>query len=320
MEEKSILTIGDSTIDQIICIDKENAALSVNKRTREKEICFNYGEKIPVSETNRDFGGSALNVAIGFARQNIKTYIATIVGNDEEGKEVLDFLHKNKVLLNGSAVNGKTNQAFIILYDSERTILSHHEQRNYNKIKIPKTDWIYFASAAKGAEILIDKLIASAKSGARIVFNPGSWELEKFPLFAPLVKWCEIFIINRDEADLIFGPKEISSQLKEMKALGAKINIITCGSSGAYISQDDHRFHMNIFAGTAVDPTGAGDSFSSGFVGGIIYNKNAVSAAKWGMINSSSVISKVGATDGLLSNNQMERALLSASSLRETKI
>lgn len=320
MSELSILTIGDSTIDKIFSVDRQDAALIVNKRNLEKEICFNYGEKIPITGIKTEFGGSALNTAIGFSRLGIKTHISTIVGNDEEGKEILSFLNAKKVLLSGSAVSGNTNQAFIVLYDDERTIFSFHEKRDYTKLRVPETQWIYFASAAKGSQILVDQVTARAQAGTKVVFNPGSWELEKFDLFKPMLKHLEFFVINKDEADLIVGRTNIRSQIKKIQDMGAKNIVITAGKNGAYIAANDKQFHMDIFASEVVDPTGAGDAFASGFIGAIIHSKSVTSAAKWGMINSSSVISTVGATGGLLSDHQIEQILIKTCSFSENKI
>jgi sugar/nucleoside kinase (ribokinase family) len=319
MSELSILTIGDSTIDKIFSVDRQNAALIVNKRNLEKEICFNYGEKIPITDIKTEFGGSALNTAVGFGRLGIKTHISTIVGNDEEGKEILKFLNNNKIQLGGSAVAGNTNQAFIVLYDGERTIFSFHEKRDYKSLRIPQTQWIYFASAAKGSDILVDKMIDRAKEGTKVIFNPGSYELERFDLFKPMLKHLEFLILNKDEADFILGRSNMKLQLKKLHEMGVKNIVITAGKNGAYIS-GEKQFHMDIFASEVVDPTGAGDAFSCGFAGAIMNQKSLVSAAKWGMINSSSVISTFGATKGLLSARQIEQILIKTYSLTENKI
>jgi len=320
MSDLSILTIGDSTIDKIFSVDRQDAALIVNKRNQEKEICFNFGEKIPITNIKTEFGGSALNTAVGFSKLGIKTHISTIVGNDEEGREILKFLNKKNISLNGSAVNGNTNQAFIVLYDDERTIFSFHEKRDYSKLKVPESQWIYFASAAKGSEVLVETIIKHAQNGTKIIFNPGSWELEKFDLFKPMLKHLEFIIINRDEADLIAGRSSIQSQIKKIQEMGVRNVVITANKNGAYVASENKQFHMDIFASEVIDPTGAGDAFSSGFVGAIIYGKSIISATKWGMINSSGVVSTIGATNGLLSAKQIERILTKTFSLSENKI
>jgi len=320
MEGLSVLTIGDSTIDKFLCVDAQSASLIVNKRTKEKELCFNYGEKIPIEKIMDDFGGSALNTAIGFKRAGFKTYISTIVGDDDKGKEILTLLNKKGVSLNGSAVKGRTNQSFVIPFDNERTILSYHEKRDYSLLRLVKTDWIYFASAAMGSQVLIDQLIKASESGTGVVFNPGSWELERFDLFQKLLSFVEYFIVNKDEAEIITGKNSIAEQFRVISEMGAANIAITDGKNGAYIYSESETFHMNIFASEVIDPTGAGDAFSCGFVSGIMRKKDLAEATRWGMVNSSSVVSKFGATDGLLSSEQIEQILSKTNSLKKSKI
>jgi len=51
------------------------------------------------------------------------------------------------------------------------------------------------------------------------------------------------------------------------------------------------------------------DAYGSGFLSAIIKKKTIAEAMKWGSINASSVISKIGSQDGLLTKKQMESIL-----------
>ena len=291
-----------------------------NKRTQECELCFNYGEKIPVKKIKRGFGGSALNCAIGFANLSLETTIATIVGDDKDGREAVDFLRDNKVATDPVIREGNTNQSAIILYKKERTVLSYHDQRDYQKLKLAPSDWIYFASAGRGSERLVDNIARLHERGARVCFNPGNWELINFKSFTKIAKISETFVLNKTEADQIIGVMKTKSQLKAINEMGAKIAVITDGANGAYFSHDSSFFHMGILPSRVVDPTGAGDSFSSGFVGALALGVEAEAAIKWGMANSSSVISETGANRGLLTIKNIGEVLEKAISLKPSKI
>ena len=55
-----------------------------------------------------------------------------------------------------------------------------------------------------------------------------------------------------------------------------------------------------------VDSTGAGDSFSSGFISALFYGKDLKTATRWGVVNAGCNIKEVGAIHGLLTKNKME--------------
>jgi sugar/nucleoside kinase (ribokinase family) len=321
MEKTSILCFGDSTIDRILEIDHQEASLICNRRSKEKELCFNYGEKIPIKKIDRSFGGSALNTAVGFDKLGLQTHISTVFGNDSDGKELIGFLNDLNIDLRGSLVVGDTNQSSIIIYEGERTILSYHEKRDYSQVNPPKTDWVYFASAAKGSEAMVKKILQFKNSGTKIAFNPGSWQLKRFDQFLEIAQNCEIFILNKAEADLVLSPdNNIGKQIEKALGMGAKIVMITDAANGAYIGTREETFHMNILATSVIDPTGAGDAFSCAFVGAIINGETPQQAAKWGMINSASAIETIGATSGLLSENQIQDRLAKQNILKSNPI
>lgn len=300
MQNITIATIGDSTLDSFLEIEEQDASLLCNIRRQDCEIAFKYGEKIPVKSIRKSYGGSALNTAIGFSRLSLDTSIYTILGDDEFGREGAKFLNQNNVGIADVVFQGDTNQASIIVYKGERTIFSYHAPRDYSSFNIKKTQWIYFASATEGSNHLTEQILKNVKSGTKLVFNPGSWQLKKFDEFSDIVKNCEIIILNRSEADFIISEQDnVSRQLDEISKLGPKITVITDGENGAYIKTDTEKMHMSTLATKVVDPTGAGDAFAVGFVAGLVFGKSIEESMKWGMVNSASVIEHFGANSDL---------------------
>ena len=89
---------------------------------------------------------------------------------------------------------------------------------------------------------------------------------------------------------------------------GAKVAVVTDGTNGSSLIDDQNNIisHKAIDA-PAVERTGAGDGFASGFLSAVLAGKNYQTAMKWGSENAASVIGKVGATVGLLRTEEMER-------------
>jgi len=307
MKDITIASIGDSTLDTFLEIAQEDASLLCDIRHKDCEVAFKYGEKIPVREMRFSFGGSALNAATGFATLGLSTSIYTILGDDNYGKAGKDYLNSQRVNTKSVILDGRTNQSTIVIYQKERTIFSYHFPRDYSKITLENADWIYFCSATQGSDKLIAVVSEYIKRGSKLVFNPGSWQLKNFEHFVPLVALSEIFILNRSEADNVIGEQgDISKQLDKMQKLGTKIAVITDGANGAYAISSGKKIHMSTLATTVVDPTGAGDAFSVGFVIGIIQELSIEDSLKWGMVNSGHIIENIGANENLLNLDKLK--------------
>ena len=302
-----ILTVGDSTVDRFLAVEDADAELICRKNSKNCELCFSYGEKIPLKSVMTSFGGSALNCAIGFAKLDLNCSLATFVGRDSEGYEMLDFVKRQGVGINHVRKDEYTNQSNIILYNGERTVLSYHQPRKYEQTKLDGASWIYLASAGKGIEKVVPLIREKIKSGSYLIFNPGSWELKNFEKFSSLLPQTAILILNRQEARLVIANTDnVKNQLSKMIELGAKIAVITDGANGAYFGCSGNFIHLNTLATRIVDSTGAGDAFASAFCAGLLQRQTVEESAKWGMINSASVIESVGANAGLLDTEKIK--------------
>jgi len=304
-----ILTVGDVTIDRILEVEEQEASLNCSLKSHACEICFKYGEKIPIKSSFVSFGGGALNCALGFKRLGLDVAIATFVGEDREGADLINFLQSKHIKVFCQRA-GQTNHSTVVVYKNERTVLSYHSPRNYQNLSLPVADWIYLASAGKGSDVLKEKIIAEVNRGSKLVFNPGNWELQNFDNFIPLLKYCAVLILNRSEANLVMPDlKEPKLQLEKMQNYGVKIAVITDAQNGAYFGVRGRVFHINSLAVDVKDPTGAGDAFASGFIGGIILGATLEESAKWGMVNATSVIENIGANSGLLTKDEIVNLL-----------
>lgn len=267
------------------------------------------------------FGGSALNVACSLAILGKQSHLSTIVGADHEGKEIISFLNAKSVITDSVEVSGQTNQSFIIVYNSDRTILSHHEKRNYTRMKITESEILYFASAGTGSGSLIEKIKRSVDAGAKLVFNPGSFEISSFDTFKSLLGIATLFIINRDEArQIIADTHEVKVQLDKILRLGAKVAVITDGANGVYFGTSEGHFHMHAAPANVKDPTGAGDAFASALVAGLMSGKSLEEASKWGMVNSASVIGEYGANTELIDIAQIDKLAQSNKILKFSRV
>ena len=99
----------------------------------------------------------------------------------------------------------------------------------------------------------------------------------------------------------------IRSFFKEILSLGTKTVVVTDGKYGVYVAHGDTIYFYPSIKTEVVDTLGAGDSFGSCFVGCRLQGDSIPDALRYGIVNSSSVISHFGAKPGLLTKAELQK-------------
>jgi sugar/nucleoside kinase (ribokinase family) len=107
-----------------------------------------------------------------------------------------------------------------------------------------------------------------------------------------LVDHVDILFCNEEEAKALTG-KEHEKALKEMGE-EAPVAVLKLGEKGSLISVDGEITEVGARKTNAVDTTGAGDSYASGFLFGYTNNWTVSKSGKLGSHLASEVISRVG--------------------------
>ncbi len=311
-----LVCIGDVVIDAFIQLQEASVHCALNHE--HCQLCMSFADKIPYESLMiAPAVGNASNVAVGVARLGLRTAILAAIGNDRYGEDVISVYRKERVDPKFVRVNrGKpTNYHFVLTFKAERTILIKHQDYQYaNPAEIDKqTDWIYFSSIGEHTMKFheqVDRYLAKHPS-VRMGFNPGTFQLrfgaEKLKA---IYRRTHVLFVNREEAAIILGTKslEIPFLMDGLHKLGPKIVVITDGPDGAYASNGTARYFMPPYPDPKppISRTGAGDAFSTGFMGALIYGLPVHEALRWAPIESMHVVQSFGAQTGLLS----KRALL----------
>lgn len=316
-QQFDILAIGDIVTDAFIkLIDREE------KIIREKDgdvyLAIPFGTKIPFDHVEVVKAvGNAANGAVAFARLGMKTGFVTNVGGDQEGREMIVALGKNKVDTRFVRINPgkKSNYHYVLWYKEERTILIKHEEYDYDWPHLRKTEiprWVYFSSISKDALDYHDEVAdwLDDNPSVHLALQPGTFQIDAgAERLKRLYKRASVLILNREEAVEVGGGKheDIHDLLDHLHALGPKVVVITDGPAGAYGSDGMQRLKMPLYPdlGPPVDRTGAGDAFASTFVAAAAKGLSLEDALLWAPINSMNVVQKVGAQAGLLSEKEL---------------
>jgi sugar/nucleoside kinase (ribokinase family) len=121
--------------------------------------------------------------------------------------------------------------------------------------------------------------------------------------------------LNKDEAIEIVSAydehalrellEEDEYLVKTLHEIGAKIVALTDGVRGAWAYDGVAVLHVEAMMQEAVDSTGAGDAFTSGFFAAHAKGKNLMMSLKWGIVNSSNSVTEYGGQKGLLTEEEI---------------
>ncbi|HEX8182376.1 MAG TPA: carbohydrate kinase family protein [Candidatus Saccharimonadales bacterium] len=319
-----VMSIGDIVTDAFIKLLDDQAWTYVDDKGQ-NVLAMPFGAKIPFDSADVVTAvGNAANAAVAFARLGVSSGFVTNVGGDQDGRDMITALHAENVDTRFVRVNPdkKSNYHYVLRYGAERTILIKHEEYDYHWPVFAPTDipkWLYFSSISEHAIPYHDQVSdwLDANPDVKLAFQPGTFQMEAgAERLKRLYARSDVLILNREEAVTVGGGnhEDLHDLINKLHELGAKIVVVTDGPHGAYASDGANRFQMPLYPDPAdpVDRTGAGDAFASTFVAALAKGNTLEGALQWAPINSMSVVQKIGAQAGLLTEKEVESLLRSA--------
>jgi len=308
-----IISIGDVTTD--IFLQVKELEKKCDHNNKNCLLCMEYAGKIATQRVDKLIGGNAGNIAIGSKRLGLNSALYSQVGNDDQGKILEKSLKDNKVdtkyftLAKGEL----TNYSVVINHGAERTILVHHEKRNYKLKDFEKCKWIYLTSMAANSQKFFPLTLKNKKKyNAKLGFNPGTHQL-KFGLKAlsKMLESSEVTSLNVEEVQGLFKTKkrDLKFLLKKLHNTETKIAVITDGPQGSYAYDGKEFYYCPIFDVPILERTGCGDSYTVAFIAALFYEKSIEEAMKWGTLNAASVIQHIGPQKGLIKLNILKQIL-----------
>ncbi len=321
-EQFDLIAIGDTVVDDFIRI-KQASVYHIEEASGEveEELCLVNGAKIPY-EFNKVIAGvgNSANAAVAASRLGLKTAFVADVGGDDRGNQIFSSLAQNGVDTGfiRSHQEKFTNYHYVLWHNAERTILIKHEDYPYQLPDIGAPKWLYFSSVGGNSLPYHDEIAAYLEShpSVKLAFQPGTFQIKLgADRLKRLYQRTEAFFCNVEEARVILNDPSAKSEVlpKMMSALGPNISVITDGPKGAYAfdSYSEKTFFMPPYPDPKppYERTGAGDACASTTTAALALGKSIEEALQWGPINSMSVVQYIGAQEGLLKREQLEKYL-----------
>lgn len=289
------------------------------------DLCFRYGGKVAVDEYDLLLGGNAANVATGLSRLGLRTTLFAEIGDDELSIRIHNQLAKEHIDRSNiiHTKNQVSSMSVVINVQGDRTIFSQHVTREHDfQFEDMTATFLFLTSLGNDWQTPYDRALDFAiKNKIKIAFNPGGLQLRTGKeLLHRVIRHADILFLNKEEAErILYGAdlKDKDAEVEYMKVLtsglsemGAKMVVLTNGKNGSYVLDTDGKLHHEpIRPGKVVERTGAGDSYTSGFLSAIMHGCDVKTAMDWGTENATAVVGKIGAQTGLLNKAEMEKKI-----------
>jgi len=314
-----VITVGSASVD--FFISSKSKSIELIWKKKKEEICFPIGAKILIDYMHQDTGGGGTNSAVAFSRLGFKTGWIGKIGNDKNSQNILEQMKKEKVKFLGKIKKGASTgfSVLIIGIEKDRTILAykgindHLKKSDINFSKL-KTRWFYMGSMMGESLKTAEKIAQYAKKkNIKLAFNPSLYLAKKgLKKLSKIISACHLLVLNREEAIAITKSKKnnIDLLLKKLQKY-VPLVVITQGKSGAYAYNGIHKYTLRPAKIKVKETTGAGDSFASGVLSGILLGYDIENSLRLGQVQASSVIQYIGAKERLLTRTQALKAIKS---------
>lgn len=253
---KNVCILGSINMDLV---------LRVNRMVR-------IGETILAKDFKKVSGGKGANQAIAAKRLDANVSFIGMVGDDDNGFEIIKAFKEDKIDVSHIKVSKKdpTGMAIITVDDDGKNSIvvvpganMKIDNASIEEAKeVIKESKILIAQFETSIEATIEAFKVAKENGVITILNPAP--ARKIP--EELLRLTDIIAPNETEAFEITGVKvDDTDKIKEAAGkfieMGVKFVIITLGERGAALVSKEKFIVVPAYKVQAVDTTAAGDSF-----------------------------------------------------------
>ena len=256
------------------------------------------------NKSQRAPGGSACNTGVGLARLGADVHFLGKRGNDEAGEAMERQLHAWGLkchLRLGSEATGQVLS--VITPDAQRSMMTYLGAAaallpdEISLADFKGYDLVHIEGYLLFNMPFAQKVITLAKSaGCKISLDLSSFEVVRIfkdVLSTMLKNDIDLIIANEDEAKAYTNANPEASL--EVFAQLAEVAVVKLGAEGVLLAEGQKRFKVAAQRVQAIDTTGAGDLWASGFIYGLSRDWTLDKAAALGSKTGAAVVQVVGA-------------------------
>lgn len=278
------------------------------------------GETIASSKFYTNPGGKGANQAIAAAKLGADVRMIGKVGWDDYGTDLLDNLRSAKVQIEGVKREDVTGMAFINVSDEGENNIVLVPGANS---KITTSDIAQLKNEIEACDLIVLQLeiplsvveytLRMAKDLQKeVILNPAPAQ----KLSTEMLQMVHTLIPNETELEILTGcsissDDELIKSAQKVRSWGVKRILVTLGSKGSLLINDQEQVIIPAYQVDAVDTTAAGDAFVGAFAVGITSGVSDQEAAKFASKVSAIVVTREGAQQSLPTREEVDQIFLS---------
>lgn len=260
----------------------------------------NPGETIMGEDFKIIPGGKGANQAVAAARLGSKVGFIGCIGNDENGKMLIENFKRNNVetkYINvvednpsgvANIIIAEGDNSIIVVPGANYSITKDIIDKNTDIIKSSKVILLQQEIPIDVVEHIVD---ICHQNKVKTILNPAPASKIK----SSIVEKVNYLTPNEHEAKLIFEDLDIDEMLKSYPE---KL-IITEGAKGVRYSNGNEIINIPTLKVKALDTTGAGDTFNGAFATGIARGQDLQEIIKFANKAAAVSVTKFGAQSGM---------------------
>ena len=247
------------------------------------------------------FGGDSQNVAIAAARQGASAGYVTSLGQDWMGDAFMDLwkaegVDASRVSRHATAPTGVS----FVTHSAAGHKFDYLRKNSAASLMTPETLPADYVAGAKvfhfsaigqaiseSARATCDAAMKAAhEAGVMVSYDTNLrlrlWELDVARrVIDATIAHCDIALPSLDDSRQLTGLEDADAIADYYLDLGAPLVALKMGSEGSMIATKDRRTCIPPYRVTAVDATGAGDTFDGAFLTRLLAGDDPVSAARY---------------------------------------
>ena len=246
------------------------------------------------------FGGKGANQAVMAAHCGAQVHFIGKLGDDVFGRAIADNFVKvgiNSQFVETSSTPSGVAHIWVDGAGENRIIIipgANHEievSKAIEAINSIQDLAVVVAQCEIKQEVTLAAFKAAKARGCITILNPAPYQ----EISAELLSLCDWIIPNETEFRELHGQLPTSDEILKSFRVG-KSSIVTLGSKGAvYISPEGQVHYAEAPKVSAVDTTGAGDSFVGSFAYALASGRDPIDAMKFGISIASLSVTRKGA-------------------------
>jgi ribokinase len=273
------------------------------------------GETVTGGVFEMSGGGKGANQAVAAARAGASVAMVGAVGADQFGARLLEELIEEGVDVVGVArlADVATGLAAIVVDEEGENQIAvasgaNHAlgpgdvARAFAELDLSAATCVLL-SLEVDDEVLVEGAARAAGAGLALVVNPAPAR----PLPPELVAQRPIVTPNAGEAAALTGRDDPADAAAALVESGAAAALVTAGREGVFAAGEGvrvERFRPPVVS--ALDTTGAGDTFSGVFAAGLARGWDLDRAARWATAAAALSVTKPGARGGMPAASEIE--------------